>query len=347
MSLDSRQIEILTRCKEDFFYFFENFMLMPQHYAYSPGPPPNEVYGYQRRLIEQMQNKQVVVGHKFRAGGFTSIVSSYLLWIGMFQSDKHMMMCHPTDRHAVTAMSSLKSMANHIPDWMQPRYSKSYDHHLKFEGTESNIWSLRYQPSCGRTLDYVFFDEVETDDDIEHTWNCLFPCITTGGSCLILGSPHTIDRPGDRWFRKTWKKATIGFYGMASYKATCLEHPLFSTSEWMDKTRSALGDKIFATEYLGEWPMSDDVRPVKLRSTVRLCWNHLGQKPPILDEDAFAAQLEDGYWADVSWWAGEDGTGEYTVRRAKEAEDWSDDKSILYRGPDLDEAIKAIERIAG
>jgi hypothetical protein len=67
----------------------------------------------------------------------------------------------------------------------------------------------------------------------------------------------------------------------------------------------------------------------------------------MLDEDAFAAQLEDGYWADVSWWEGEDKKGEYTVRKAKESEDWSDDRTILYRGPDLDEVVKTIERVAG
>ena len=73
------------RCAEDPIYFISKYIKVTHPVR---GLVPFDLYPFQHRILDNLQNHRFNILRKFRQAGCTTIAASYSLWMVIFQKHK-------------------------------------------------------------------------------------------------------------------------------------------------------------------------------------------------------------------------------------------------------------------
>ncbi len=237
--------EEITKCKNDFFYFAENYVKIVH---WRDGLVPFKLYPYQKRLIQDIQDNRFVCGVKFRQGGFTTVQAIFGLWECMFQNDQRVMIISKSDRDAISVGHIVKHVIEELPDWLKPTLTKNNDH-MKIFANNNAMRFYCFEACCGQSITRLIIEEAAFIKYMNRNWKALFPTIANSGKCSAISSANGTDN----WFHETVSNSISGENRFKLYTCSYLEHHEYCESKWIKQQLKWLGGKGFRQEVMCEF----------------------------------------------------------------------------------------------
>ena len=236
--LNKEQHNEFMKCATDFSYFCKTYIKVN-------GNQPFELYPYQERLYEHIEDNRYTIFSKFRQGGFTTELAMYSLWRCLFREDQHIFYVahHPS---SASASNLVKRAAQDLPSWMSGDIKLINEHRKAFPETNGSINFGCVKDLCGKNFNLLIIEEASFISDMEAHWKALAPIVTAGNCKLVIYSSANSTRD---WFWKTLTGAINKKNFFSLYECDIDEHPEFSNSLWQDSMRVTLGKKGWACEY--------------------------------------------------------------------------------------------------
>lgn len=234
----------LEKCKADFFYFAQYIKILHP----VKGLIPLELFEYQKRYIQHLEDNQYTIATKFRQGGFTTLTDFYLFWKAAFNPDVHCMVYAEREREAWAHSDLLRRMWKELPESVQPKIKKHNDHRIEFENGSAMYFSTP-GASKGRRLDYIHIDEAAFHSDLDRHWKAMYPMLMGVGKVIV---PSTTNRASG-WFHDVYQDAKKGRNSFSVFECSHTEHPDYANEEWVRRMQECLGPIGFKCEVLQEF----------------------------------------------------------------------------------------------
>lgn len=251
-----KQREEFIKCGLSFNYFCSKYVriMHPIH-----GSLPFMLYKYQRRTISEYEDNRFTILSKFRQGGLTTVTVIWGLWRCMFQKEQQILVMSKTDREATEAGGIAKRAMEFMPSWLRPGLTEDSKHIKLFEDTDSRLMCFTPEAARGKSITLLIIDEAAFIPDMETHWKSMYPVIATGGSCCVVS---TVNGLGN-WYEETYHKAADGDGPFTIIELDYWEHPDYNNPDWVEDSRSNLGEKGWKQEILRSFLGSGDtyIRP--------------------------------------------------------------------------------------
>ena len=267
MSYNSSDEEILleefNKCKDDPIHFICSYIKVTHPVR---GLVPFELYPFQKKILEDIQNNRFNILRKFRQAGCTTISAAYSLWMATFQRHKSIVILSVGDTESTEVLDRIKIMYEELPPFLQAGITESNKHTLKLK-TGSIIKSRPSGKQSGRSLagSFLVIDEAAFIENIDSIWAAVYPIISTGGRAFVLS---TVNGVGN-WYYEVYNAALAkrnsfnaididwkqhpeynrvpGYENL--YEAMEKRDPPFNIDEWEGVTRSNMPLKKWLQEY--------------------------------------------------------------------------------------------------
>ena len=236
--------EEIKRCREDAAYFIKNYVYITHPVR---GRVKFALYRFQERIVNEFGNNRFNLMRKFRQAGATTICAAYALWYIIFNKDKNVMVVSIGDRESRDFLDRAVSMFDDVPTWLQPQEIERNKHVLKLS-TGSKIKSQPAGAGRGEAVSLLIVDEAAFIDKMTEFWMAIYPTISTGGSAFILS---TVNGMANLYY-ELYHDAELGKNNFHLIDIHWREHPEY-TEEWMELTRSNVGERAWLQEYEGEF----------------------------------------------------------------------------------------------
>lgn len=233
-------------CASSFTYFHEKYLKFRC---------ANNVYqtfglfDYQKRYIECIESNQFVIATKFRQGGFTTVVLSWLLWRLLFKNDETSVVLCKDRRSAEHNAKLVFDMVENLPEFLKNSIYVVQSKAMLGTRTHSKLKFCCIKMTRGFNFDNLFIDEAAFVSDLKYHWISLFPALSRNGHCIAISTPcHK-----NGWFYETYRDATQGTNSFKAFRAEYTEHPEYSHPAWIAETKARLGDKTWRQEILQQF----------------------------------------------------------------------------------------------
>jgi len=218
-------LEEFKRCKEDPIYFISEYIKVTHPVR---GLVPFNLYPFQHRIIENLEEHRFNILRKFRQAGCTTIAASYALWMIIFQKHKQVVILSKGDAESTEVLDRIKLMYDELPKFLKPGIVEDNKHTLKL-GTNSTIKSRPSGKQSGRSLagSLLIIDEAAFIENIDTIWAAVYPIISTGGRAFVLSTVNGIGN----WYHEVYQKAREGKNSFNPIDIRWQEHPEYQRQE--------------------------------------------------------------------------------------------------------------------
>jgi hypothetical protein len=228
----------------------EGFKYFCDHYAYIRHPDrgriPFEMFDAQVESVQLFLDSRYTLILKARQLGFSTLVSTYALWMTMFYEDRVIIMLSRTEREAIKLLQKAKYVYKFLPEWMKFRGPPMNATQTKMEfANESYIESLpsASDPARGESVYLVIVDELAFLPNSDEAWASIEPIADIGGRVIALS---TANGEGNL-FHQLWVGAE-----MRNNRFKSLFFPWSAngrTQEWYEEKKRDLPEWMLASEY--------------------------------------------------------------------------------------------------
>jgi len=249
------------RCAEDPIHFMSKYVRVTHPVR---GLVPFDLYPFQHRIVQSLEDNRFNILRKFRQAGCTTIASAYSLWMIIFQKHKQVVILSKGDTEATEVLDRIKLMYDELPGFLKPGITDDNKHTLKLK-TGSVIKSRPSGKQSGRSLagSFLIIDEAAFIEAIDTIWAAVYPIISTGGRAFVLS---TVNGVGN-WYHDVYDAAVNGKNSFNPIDIRWQEHPEYSYNEnyshlyeemekvgldihsWEDTTRANMPIKQWLQEY--------------------------------------------------------------------------------------------------
>ncbi len=200
----------------------------------------------------------------------STLASTYALWLGMFHTNKNILILSITDRESTRFLDKVKIAFRHLPDWLRGETLKDNEHTLHLE-SGSLISSISSSESAGRSeaLSLLIVDEAAFIKNIEKIYTSSYPTLSTGGSCIVISTPCGVGG----FFHQTWVRAESKENNFNPIFLHWRMHPERDDAWYEDQVRQLADPKRIAQELdceflaSGNTVISGDILKVLVEST--------------------------------------------------------------------------------
>ena len=203
------------------------------------------LFAYQKRLFNHLENNKNIIFSKFHFGGFTTFMLVYGIWRCLFRLNERILYIGNGDKN----FNKFLDIMYDIPIWMKDGVSKRRDgqYICNFKNTGSSIIfrsSFREKP-IKKEFNFLIFDEaaqmVDFTKNINFTKDNLRTC--------VFGQ---VDNNESNFFWNLLENAKVGFNAFSVYENYYWERPDFAERDrdWFNGC--------FITEF-GQRPLYFDV----------------------------------------------------------------------------------------
>lgn len=242
----NRQLAEITKCSNSFSYFCHKFAKVSHPLK---GLIPFILFDYQRRVIDDFENRRFNIVAKFRQGGLSTVAVIWALWRGIFRFNETVMLLSKADREAIAAGDIASRALRFLPDWFRPEMSTNNKHELGFADTGTSLFFYTPNAARSKAITYLILDEAAFIPQMEEHWKAMYPTIATGGSCIAIS---TVNGVGN-WYEETYHKALEGKNPFNVIQLDYQEHPDYDNAKWVRDTRANLGEKGWRQEVLRDF----------------------------------------------------------------------------------------------
>ena len=162
-------------CKEDPVYFISKYVKVVHPVR---GLVPFRLYGFQKKIINNLESNRFNILRKFRQAGCTTIAAAYALWFIIFNKHKAVVILSKGDAESTEVLDRIKVMYDELPSFLKPGIIEDNKHTLKLS-TNSTIKSRPSGKQSGRSLagSLLIIDEAAFIDNIDTIWAAVYPII--------------------------------------------------------------------------------------------------------------------------------------------------------------------------
>jgi len=230
-------VDEFNRCKEDPIYFVSNYIKVTHPVR---GLVKFKLYGFQRRIMNDLGEHRFNILRKFRQAGCTTIASAYSLWIVLFNKHKSVVILSKGDAESTEVLDRIKLMYEELPSYFQPGIAEDNKHTLKLN-TNSVIKSRPSGKQSGRSLagSFLIIDEAAFIENIDTIWAAVYPIISTGGRAFVLS---TVNGMGN-WYEETYNAAREGINSFNPIDIEWQHHPEYKRQEGYEPLYTEMEDK--------------------------------------------------------------------------------------------------------
>jgi hypothetical protein len=217
-------------CKEDPNYFISKYIKVVHPVR---GLVPFKLYGFQKKILQDLQSHRFNILRKFRQAGCTTIAAAYALWFAIFNKHKSVIILSKGDAESTEVLDRIKIMYDELPSFLKPGIIEDNKHTLKLS-TNSTIKSRPSGKQSGRSLagSLLIIDEAAFIENIDTIWAAVYPIISTGGRAFVLS---TVNGVGN-WYYDVYSKATSKENSFNAMDIKWQDHPEYKRHlgyEWL------------------------------------------------------------------------------------------------------------------
>mgnify|MGYP004450807371 FL=1 len=218
-------LDEFKRCAEDPIYFLSKYIKVTHPVR---GLVPFNLYPFQHRIVQCLEDNRFNILRKFRQAGCTTIAAAYSLWMIIFQKHKQVVILSKGDTEATEVLDRIKLMYDELPGFLKPGITDDNKHTLKLK-TGSVIKSRPSGKQSGRSLagSFLIIDEAAFIEAIDTIWAAVYPIISTGGRAFVLS---TVNGVGN-WYHDVYDAAINGKNSFTPIDIRWQEHPEYSYNE--------------------------------------------------------------------------------------------------------------------
>jgi len=226
-----------VKSREDAIYFISHYIKVTHPVR---GLVPFKLYGFQEKIISDLESHRFNILRKFRQAGCTTIAGAYSLHFTNFNKHKTVVILSKGDTESTEVLDRIKIMHDELPEWLKQPITESNKHTLKFKNG-SVIKSRPSGKQSGRSLagSLLIIDEAAFIESIDTIWAAVYPIISTGGRAFVLS---TVNGMGN-WYHKIYDEAKKQENAFNVIDIEWKEHPEYKRQAGYDYLYKELEEK--------------------------------------------------------------------------------------------------------
>lgn len=241
------QVQELMRCKDDPIYFIKTYCQIVS--LDSEQLIPFELFTYQEKFIEIIQNNRKVISMQPRQMGKSQTVAAYILWYTLFNNNKTVAILAYKSEAAMEILSRYQLMFENVPIWMQQGIKTWNKGDVELENGSSVFTAATSSSGIrGKSVNLLYVDEVAIvpNNIAEQFFTSVYPVVSAGETTKIILTSTPL---GYNHFWKFWNDAENNINGFKHLRVNYWEHPK-RNEQWAKEQKALLGDIKFNQEVL-------------------------------------------------------------------------------------------------
>ena len=241
MALTKQQIrEELKKCSEDPIYFIRNYVNIEHPIK---GIIPFDLFKFQERIINEVEDNRFNIIRKFRQAGITTICAAYSLWSIIFKQHHNVMVVSIGDRESTGFLSRVVNMYDDLPKWLKPDIREKNKHSL-YLSTGSRVKSQPAGAGRGESVSHLIVDEAAFVERMREFWAAVYPTISTGGKATLISTVNGMSN----LYYEIYRDAELEINNFNVVDIWWREHPDY-TEEWAKEIKPNIGERMWLQEY--------------------------------------------------------------------------------------------------
>lgn len=278
------QVEEYMKCSNDPVYFIKKYVKIV---TLDKGLEPFELYDYQEKIVDTIQNNRYVIAKLPRQTGKSTTIVAWLVHYLIFNQSVNIAILANKLKTATEIMKRLKEAYEYLPKWLQHGVIEWNKTSIQLEnGSRAMASATSASAVRGGSYNVIFLDEFAhvPPNIADEFFSSVYPTITSGQTTkvIVVSTPN-----GMNMFYSLWKNAnkSSGDPGKNEYvpiEVHWSQVPLYPGGPlrdeiWKEKTISQLGggaagEKKFQSEYECDFIGSSDtlISSYKLHTLVAI-----------------------------------------------------------------------------
>jgi hypothetical protein len=241
------QIKEILKCKDDPIYFIKTHCKIIS--LDSEQLIPFELYPYQERFIQTLQDSRRVISMQPRQMGKSQTVAAYVLWYTLFNNNKTVaILAHKSDA-AMEILSRYQLMYENVPIWMQQGIKTWNKGDVDLENGSSVFTAATSSAGIrGKSVNLLYVDEaaIIPNNIADQFFTSVYPVVSAGETTKIILTSTPL---GYNHFWKFWNDAENNNNGFVPLRVHYFEHPK-RDEKWAAEQKALLGEIKFNQEVL-------------------------------------------------------------------------------------------------
>ena len=199
------QVQELMRCKDHPIYFIKTYCQIVS--LDSEQLIPFELFTYQEKFIEIIQNNRKVISMHPRQMGKSQTVAAYILWYTLFNNNKTVAILAYKSEAAMEILSRYQLMFENVPIWMQQGIKTWNKGDVELENGSSVFTAATSSSGIrGKSVNLLYVDEVAIvpNNIAEQFFTSVYPVVSAGETTKIILTSTPL---GYNHFWKFWNDA--------------------------------------------------------------------------------------------------------------------------------------------
>ena len=258
-----KQVNEYLKCAKNPVYFIRKYIKIV---SLDEGVIPFKMYDFQEGMVEKFHEHRFNICKLPRQSGKSTIVTAYLLWYVLFNSNVNVAILANKAPTAREMLGRLQLSYENLPKWMQQGIVGWNKGSLELEnGSKILASSTSASAVRGMSFNIIFLDEFAfvPNHIAEQFFASVYPTISSGKSTkvIIISTPHGMNQ-----FYKLWHDAERGSNNYVATEVHWSQVP-GRDAKWKQQTIENTSEAQFRVEFECEFLGSVDtlISPSKLR----------------------------------------------------------------------------------
>ena len=258
-----KEVAEYLKCAKDPVYFIREYIKIV---SLDEGLIPFKMYHFQEEMVEKFHENRFNIAKLPRQSGKSTIVTSYLLWYVLFNSNVNVAILANKAATAREMLGRLQLSYESLPKFIQQGILQWNRGSLELEnGSKILAASTSASAVRGMSFNIIFLDEFAfvPNHIAEQFFSSVYPTISSGKSTkvIIISTPH-----GMNMFYKLWHDSERNANEYVSTEVHWTEIP-GRDAAWKEETIRNTSEAQFKVEFECEFLGSVDtlISPAKLR----------------------------------------------------------------------------------
>ena len=258
-----KQVNEYLKCAKNPVYFIRKYIKIV---SLDEGVIPFKMYDFQEGMVEKFHEHRFNICKLPRQSGKSTIVTAYLLWYVLFNSNVNVAILANKAPTAREMLGRLQLSYENLPKWMQQGIVGWNKGSLELEnGSKILASSTSASAVRGMSFNIIFLDEFAfvPNHIAEQFFASVYPTISSGKSTkvIIISTPHGMNQ-----FYKLWHDAERGSNNYVATEVHWSQVP-GRDAKWKQQTIENTSESQFRVEFECEFLGSVDtlISPSKLR----------------------------------------------------------------------------------
>ncbi len=251
-TISKKWLDEWQKCKDDPIYFFNTYIKIRHP---KRGLLSFNTYPFQDDVVQQFEQHRFNIILKSRQLGLSTITAAYAVWKLLFYTDQDILVIATKLDVAKNFIRKCKDMIWSIPDQLKLCEIELRAQEI-FTDQGSKIKAIPTSADAGRSesLSLLIIDEAAFVEGLGELWKGLYFTLSTGGSAILLSTPHGQNNVFYEIYNKAEKKENE----FNPIKLPYTVHPEYNSEKWFRETSRNMTPREIAQELLCDFAGSGD-----------------------------------------------------------------------------------------